>query len=491
MTSLLCSHSKNRLEPTAICFLCSVQPPPARPSDAPFSHLLPQAVFLAPSLHLSAQRTQLSGAARAIPVRKQQSHQHCVCQGLPLVTAPRRALCRQVRAQTSNRHTPRHALQGRGVPPGHILAVLTQDVCRPLLLRWCCSPVFPPPLLLPCAAMVMEPADHRVRGPQQHPPPQPYPPQQPNWPGAMPAAPYHMAQQGRQQAPPQQQQQMPRLMVMQPGGAAFANGPYGPIPIAFQGPVLFAAVNGAVPAHLMAMHATPHHMWPAGQQLLQHQHHLQQQQAQLQAAAAAAAARRARQGAAPNQQQQPAGAGPSQRPGALHLQQQAAGAGAGAAAAPSAAAALSKSAAVAMLQQGGTSGTALQARNPGLNQLVAGAAAGAGGSSAGGGPDSMDIDDTASICTETGDWAESNELPAGDGSSESSWAWLVDGVLQQVSAGGFVCLCAAPQLCAGPRSWWLAMQRGPSTCCRILLGQGGRQTMRVCLAPLLACMHGP
>lgn len=271
--------------------------------------------------------------------------------------------------------------------------------------------------------MVME-ADYRARGPhptQQGPGMMPPMPQQQNW-----APPYQQHV---------QQRQMPGLppMVMQPG-APF----HGPYPLAmqgmpFQGPVMYH-VNGPAPAHLLAMHPVQHHPW-AGQPYMQQPQHMQQAQMQ--------AARRMRP-PAPNQQPQqmrpPVQAGMVFRqptaaqlqPGALGIQHMPAVV---LAAAASGNPAISKSAARAVLVQPLAAGTARQAQAaaaggvPLTKPALAAAAAAAKAMEAaqflaGFGSDAeSDYDDCAQSC----------ESPHAD--ANAGWAWLVDGVLQQV------CLC--------------------------------------------------
>lgn len=283
--------------------------------------------------------------------------------------------------------------------------------------------------------MVME-ADHRGRGPAPHHP--------------------SLQQQGGMPTPQQQQQnwlyQQQRQaalgglppMMMQPG-APF----HGPYPMAmpgmpFQGPLLYHMGGPPpAPAHLMAMHPRPpHHPWALGQPYLQHPPHHVPQGSMPQAP------RRLPRSAAPNPQPQhmrpagivvPAGvvvcgpaAGPAQaRAGALSMQplpaaMAALAAAAATAAAPANAAAASKSAARAVLVQPLNAATAQQAQ----------AAAAAGGvkhfkkletlaAEAQCQADYGSDDDS-----EYGDSAQSCETPRFDGGS--GWAWLVDGVLQQV-----------------------------------------------------------
>lgn len=244
------------------------------------------------------------------------------------------------------------------------------------------------------------------------------------------AGPGAMPQQQQQQtwgAPYQQQQQrqMPPMFMQQ--GAPYA----APFPMAMQGvqfpgPVMFP-MGGA---HLMAMH----HPWA----YMQHQQHMQHQQ-QVQMQMQMQAARRMRHGPPPAQQPQHARAPPAQaaglrqqppgpqgRPGALGMQQPPAPAAAGHPA-------VSKSAARAVLVQPLTAGTARQA------QAAAGGGAAAKGALAAAGADPVvctdqDMMDLNRLYgSDSEDEAESPETMQNDGSS--GWAWLVDGVLQQVGAG--------------------------------------------------------
>lgn len=302
--------------------------------------------------------------------------------------------------------------------------------------------------------MVLEP-DYRVRG--QHTVHQAQAmmqqvPQQQNWGG-------NANGQYQQHV---QQRQVPPLpaMVMQPGApfhGAFAIPVQG---MPFQGPVMFP-VNAPAPPHLLAMHHPQHHVW-AGQPYMQHTPQ-QLQQARMQPE------RRVRY-SMPNQMQQgrfpvQAGAGPSQPsaqampPGVLLVPQPAAAAAAarmGPTAATGVSPVISKSA---MAAAAATAAALAQHRITGAahgrqdspaavaaGSVAAAVAAGAVAAAAAAGSlkkapsissDSADshalgVLETVSNCStgSTGDWAESSESPDNEG--KSSWAWLVDGVLQQV-----------------------------------------------------------
>jgi hypothetical protein len=253
--------------------------------------------------------------------------------------------------------------------------------------------------------MVME-ADARARGapnPHQMPGMGPPLPQQQHW-----GAPY----------PPQHGHQL-QPMMMPPGG------PYsGPYPILmqglpFSGPILYP-MNGQPPAHLMAMHQGQHHHW-GHQPFMQHPQHMQHAQMQ--------AARRMRPApGGPHQQPQhaprpplPASCrqppAPQGRPGALNTQSHTPGHGAA-----------SKSAARAMLVQPLAGATARQAQAAG--GAANAAAKGARAAAAGPDPEVVQIVDAMDIDSDDSDEAQSPQLLQNDGAS--GWAWLVDGVLQQV-----------------------------------------------------------
>lgn len=260
---------------------------------------------------------------------------------------------------------------------------------------------------------------------------------------------------------PQQQQQQQNWVYQQQRQAALGGLPpmmmqpgapfHGPYPMAmpgmpFQGPLLYHMGGPPpAPAHLMAMHPRPpHHPWALGQPYLQQPpHHVPQGQMPQ-------APRRLPRSAAPNphpqpQHMRPAGivvpagvvvrgpaAGPAQaRAGALSMQplpaaMAALAAAAAAAAAPANNAAASKSAARAMLVQPLNAATAQQAQAAAaasgvkhfkkLETLAAEA--------------QCQADYRSDDESEYGDSVQSCETPLFD--SGSGWAWLVDGVLQQV-----------------------------------------------------------